>query len=384
MEELEHIDSAWKQKVRRNVLRWYESHGRDLPWRGADPYHIWVSEIMLQQTTVAAVKPYFDRFMRRFPNVQSLANAPEEDVLKLWEGLGYYSRARNLAKAARFVVDEYAGEFPRDVDALQKLPGVGKYTAGAIASFAFDLRAPIVEANTLRLYARLIGYAENARSTAGQRVLWRFAEDILPGRSSANGSGAGRLNQALMDLGATVCTPVDPACHACPAQRQCRAFADNSQSEIPQLPKRAQMTPMLHAAVVVEHAGKVLVRQYADNERWAGLWDFARVELGRDNNESPDDAAVVVRVGEMVRELTGVKVQVESCMRTIRHTVTRYKIRLIVFRGVAVDPDSANRDMLKWVDMAELSKLPLSMTGRKIADLLARPSPTRRLVAVHE
>ena len=175
------LDSSEFASLRRRLIRWYERHARDLPWRHTtDPYRVWISEIMLQQTTVAAVVPYFQRFLTRFPTVRDLAAADENDVLRLWEGLGYYSRARNLRKAAQVIVSEHEGVFPCEVDVLQKLPGIGRYTAGAIASFAFDRRAPIVEANTLRLYCRLLGYADDPRSAVGQQALWSLAEAILP------------------------------------------------------------------------------------------------------------------------------------------------------------------------------------------------------------
>ena len=171
------MESADYSSFRRKLLNWYARHARDLPWRRTtDPYHIWISEIMLQQTTVTAVIPYFERFLARFPSVSDLADAPEIDVLRLWEGLGYYSRARNMHRTAKAVIERHSGIFPQDLPSLQALPGIGRYTAGAIASFAFDLRAPIVEANTLRLYCRLLGYDGDPRSKEGQEILWSFAE----------------------------------------------------------------------------------------------------------------------------------------------------------------------------------------------------------------
>ncbi|RPI90021.1 MAG: A/G-specific adenine glycosylase, partial [Planctomycetaceae bacterium] len=182
---------------------------------------------MLQQTTVVAVVPYFQRFLARFPTVADLATADQHDVLQLWEGLGYYSRARNLHRAAQALVERHAGVFPRDAEQLQSLPGIGRYTAGAIASFAFDLPAPIVEANTLRLYCRLLGYEDDPRSATGQRLLWSFAEQVLPPKNP------GEINQALMELGATVCTPVAPGCEECPLAELCVARARGLQVKIP-------------------------------------------------------------------------------------------------------------------------------------------------------
>jgi A/G-specific adenine glycosylase len=219
-------------ELRARLLTWYDAHRRGLPWRAergarADPYRVWISEIMLQQTTVAAVVPYFERFLARFPTVGELADASEDEVLRQWEGLGYYSRARNIHKTAKLIVAERRGRFPDEVEQLIRLPGIGRYTAGAIASFAFDRPAPIVEANTLRLYCRLTGYAGDPRSAAGQRLLWEFAERVLPRRSP------GRFNHALMELGATHCTPAEPDCPRCPVRSCCRAFAEGSQASIP-------------------------------------------------------------------------------------------------------------------------------------------------------
>ena len=238
---------------RRKLNDWYADQGRDLPWRrNFEPYQIWISEIMLQQTTVVAVIPYFERFLGRFPTVADLAAADESEVLRLWEGLGYYSRARNLHRAAKVIVEQYSGLFPTELDTLQSLPGVGRYTAGAIASFAFDQRAPIVEANTLRLYSRLIGYAGDPRSRDGQERLWAFAEDILPRK------GAGRLNQALMELGATVCSPREPDCESCPVHAHCQAFRDGTQATIP-LPKpKTVITEMTEVSIAVRTGSKYL------------------------------------------------------------------------------------------------------------------------------
>ncbi|MDA1012922.1 MAG: A/G-specific adenine glycosylase [Planctomycetota bacterium] len=366
MDELERIDGAWKTRFRRSLLRWYDRHGRDLPWRAAaDPYRVWISEIMLQQTTVAAVKPYFERFVDRFPTVHALAEASEEDVLRLWEGLGYYSRARNLAKAAKRIVTDFNGRFPEDVESLRTLPGIGRYTAGAIVSFAFDRPAPIVEANTLRLYARLLGYDGDPRGTAGQRVLWAFAEQVLPK------ARPGRFNQALIDLGATVCTPKDPNCEACPAKGSCLAFANGTQDSIPRLAKRAKITRLLMAAVVVRNNGRVLVRQYADGERWAGLWDFARVDLGVDDKpQDPPPASVVKDVQSRIAALTGLNIEVSPSFVVLEHSVTRYRIRLLAFEGTTLEQTVSASVNSRWVEASSLDELPLSVTARQIAKRL--------------
>lgn len=356
------------------LLRWFSRHGRDLPWRRTrDPYHVWISEIMLQQTTVAAVVPYYERFLARFPTVDVLAAAPEQEVLKQWEGLGYYSRARNLHAAGRQIVAEGRGRFPEDAAALQALPGIGRYTAGAIASFAFDRRAPIVEANTLRLYSRLLGFRGDPRSAAGQALLWTFAEDVLPTRAP------GRFNQALMELGGTVCTPAEPDCPSCPVRTFCRAFAEGRQAEIPQARQRPEVTEVVEACVAIRKAGRYLVRQRGPAERWSGLWDFPRFELnglagGIPERGTGEFVPPQVRsfLEEGVRSLTGVRVELGRLLTEFQHSVTRFRIRLLCY-------DAAQRggrlhrkaSPLQWVRQSEFAGLPLSTPARKVVHMLS-------------
>ena len=372
---------AVRQRLRRKLIAWYEKAARELPWRESrDPYRIWISEIMLQQTTVAAVVPYFERFLKQFPDLESLANAQEAEVLKLWEGLGYYSRARNIWKAARKLWEESGGSFPKQASELQKLPGIGRYTAGAIASFAFDQRAPILEANTQRLYSRLLGYAGDPRSADGQRALWRFAEEILP-RSSP-----GRLNQALMELGSQVCTPAEPNCPACPIKTECKAHAEGSQNEIPRLAKRVPLTDVTEAYFAVARNGGFLLRKRTESERWAGLWDFPRFELADEEVEFSASSkqangrlletrlvpAARKRLENGLFDLTGVRAELDSLVSVIRHGVTRYRIRLLCFRGEYLSGRPNDRAGVRWIPKAQLSEYPLSTTGRKFADLLVR------------
>ncbi|MCA9077720.1 MAG: A/G-specific adenine glycosylase [Planctomycetaceae bacterium] len=347
--------------LRRNLRRWYGKQGRELPWRAAgDPYRVWISEIMLQQTTVTAVIPYYERFLTRFPDVHSLAEADEQEVLRQWEGLGYYSRARNIHKTARIISAEQDGTFPWSVEELMSLPGIGRYTAGAIASFAFDAPAPIVEANTLRLYCRLLGYDGDPRSTQGQRLLWDFAERLVPrGRP-------GDFNQALMDLGATVCTPTEPACPTCPVRSCCQAYSQGRQHEIPRLTKRVAMTEVTEASIAIHKRGMYLLRQRGDNERWAGMWDFPRFEI--DDDLSPK---TLKRLIDDVHGLTGIWFRDPHPVKTIKHTVTRY---LITLRCLVADFDSGrlhkNGRPLKWVRPNEFNDYALSVTGRKFAKSL--------------
>ncbi|HTN00902.1 MAG TPA: A/G-specific adenine glycosylase [Planctomycetaceae bacterium] len=340
------------------MLKWHAQHGRDLPWRNQrDAYLVWISEIMLQQTTVAAVKPYFDRFLQRFPTVRELAAADESDVLRLWEGLGYYSRARNLHRAAQVVVEQFGGEFPSEPAVLESLPGVGRYTAGAIASFAYNRRAPIVEANTLRLYCRLLGYDGDPRSTAGQRVLWEFAEKILPA------TGAGEFNQALTDLGATVCTPSQPDCDHCPAKTCCVAAAEGRQHKLPRPAKRPEITAVTEAYVAVCHEGEYLLRQRTADERWAGLWDFLRYPL--------EDHAATFALQGLVRDQTGLQIELGPQVAEFQHSVTRYRITLKCHVARRTGGRLTVRETpAEWVAAERFGEYPLSVTGRKLAGVL--------------
>ena len=230
---------------------------------------------MLQQTQVATVRPYFERFLAALPTVEALAAADEHEVLRLWEGLGYYRRARQLHQAARLICSRHGGRFPRDIEQLRRLPGIGRYTAGAILSIAFDQPQPILEANTSRLFSRLLAWSGEPASAAGQRLGWAMAEAVLPRR------GAGRFNQALMELGSEVCQPRQPRCAVCPVASLCRAFAAGLQSRIPPPRRKAARKAVREAAVVVRRRGRVLLLQRPEGGRWAGLWDFPRFPFDR-------------------------------------------------------------------------------------------------------
>ena len=346
---------------RRKLMTWYRQRARDLPWRTtSDPYPIWISEIMLQQTTVAAVIPYFERFLNKFPTVTDLARAAESDVLRLWEGLGYYSRARNLHKAANVIVNQFDAVFPLSLEELNSLPGIGRYTAGAIASFAFDQRAPIVEANTLRLYCRLLGYEGDPRSKAGQEILWTFAEAILPQTSP------GQMNQALMELGATVCAPREPDCPSCPVHQYCAAFRDRTQATIPRPKSRVEITEVNEVSIAILRGPEYLLRKRSDQERWAGLWDFIRFEIDRDNQPVATDYLV-----ESVRERTGLSIEMGPQVTELKHSVTRYRITLQCFTARRIEGRLKLGEEWQWVKPHAFPSFPLSVTGRQFAERLA-------------
>jgi A/G-specific adenine glycosylase len=358
--------AAERRAVARRLVAWFRREARELPWRRtSDLYAIWISEVMLQQTQVATVVAYYQRFLGQFPNVRSLAAADEQSVLRLWEGLGYYRRARQLHAAARQIVAAHGGRFPTDFAAVRALPGIGRYTAGAILSIGTGARLPILEANTVRVFSRLAALVGDPATTAGQKQLWTIAEQILPARD------VGHFNQALMELGSEICTPKAPACDRCPVRMHCRAFAAGKQHEIPRPVKKTQYEDAAEIAVVVRRGRRVLVRQCQSGERWAGLWDFPRFPAGGG-------------VADGVLSLTGIAVANAERLTTIKHGVTRFRITLEVFEAEAASAPRRGINgerATRWVSVEQLADLPLSVTGRKIAQLLADDLPLIRQTA---
>lgn len=351
----------------RLLLAWFRKHGRDLPWRrNRDPYAIWVSEVMLQQTQVATVIPYFERFLQRFPTLCDLAAAEEQAVLRLWEGLGYYRRARDLHRAARLLAAQHGGDVPDDPAIFGGLPGVGRYTAGAVLSQAFDRRLPILEANSERVLCRLLGEREDPRTGAVRRRLWKEAERLLPIRS------AGAFNQALMELGALVCTPRAPDCPSCPLIDHCAAHRAGMQQKIPLQADPPQVVAVREAAVVVRRGSKVFLVQRPQEGRWAGMWEFPHGPL--DEGETHEQAAVRLLVN-----LTGFKADLGAELLTIKHGVTRFRITMVCFearhrRGVF---RSAFYVGGSWVEPAQLSTYPVSAPQRRLARALLHPPEIR-------
>jgi len=349
------MEKAGKAAVVRALLAWYGRARRDLPWRRSqDPYRVWISEIMLQQTQVERVKDFYVRFLDRFPTAAVLAAAAEHDVLRLWEGLGYYRRARQLHAAAKKIVAEHGGEFPRTVAGLRSLPGIGRYTAGAIASIAFDLREPIVEANSRRVIARLVGHAAPLGTAAGDEPIWEIAAELVPKQHP------GKFNQALMDLGALICTPEQPLCRTCPVAACCDAKRTGRVAEIPMKAVRREAKQVRETAVVVRRAGRVLVVQRGPGEWWEGLWDFPRV---------PGAARVARRGIERSALLIGVACGATSRLGTITHTVTHHRITLDVVECAAGRSGKAATGR-RWVAAKALSSLAMTSPGRRIARML--------------
>jgi len=352
-------DAAWLRRLRRAMLGWFADHARDLPWRRTrDPYAVWISETMLQQTQVETVRGYFTRFLARFPTIADLAGADEQEVLRLWEGLGYYRRARQLHAAARQMMDRHGGKFPDTADEVRALPGVGRYTTGAVLSIALGQREPILEANTIRVYSRLLGYRGDPLKAAGQQQLWQFAEAILP----PAGPECGLFNQAMMELGSACCRPQQPGCLLCPVASLCPTRAHGLQDAIPPVKPRMQYEPVQEVAVLVRRRGQLLVRRCGPDERWAGLWDFPRFPV----NGLPASVASIQR---KITEWLGIRIHVDPPRQQIKYGVTRYRITLDVHEAQYESGRLIKDASLRWIDTKAIGELPLSVTGRKLAQL---------------
>ncbi len=344
--------------LRDRLLRWYDEHRRDLPWRAApgeapDPYRVWLSEVMLQQTRVETVRPYFERWLERFPDLPALAGAPLDDVLKQWEGLGYYSRARNFHRAVREVAERHAGRVPGDPEAFRALPGVGRYTAGAVMSIAFGREEPLVDGNVRRVFARWTDAPEPAEAD-----LWALADELVPGKRP------GDLNQAVMDLGATLCVPRGPRCGECPVREHCRAFAVGTQDVRP-LPKKAKPTPHEDtASAVVEHEGRLLLVRRPVDARLGGMWAFPAVV--RRPGETTGAAAE-----RAVREGLGVEVRAGEEIARVPHAFTHVRVTYHAVRcawpGGA--PRALGYDAWAWAAPEELDAYALPVAQRRIAML---------------
>ena len=313
------VDAEQKARIVGDLVAWYRVHKRDLPWRGATPYAVWVSEIMLQQTQVATVIPFFLRFVARFPTVESLAETPIEEVLKYWAGLGYYARARNLHRAAQAVTERFGGQLPRTAPEIESLPGIGRYTSGAILSIAFDVPRPLVDANVIRVLSRLFGLRGDPKSAANQAALWSLAEQLVPTEHS------GDFNQGLMELGALVCSPADPKCEHCPLLSGCVAGNSADPSALPEFPPgRASVAETHSAALIRDGAGRFLIAQRPLHGLWGGLWEFPRVVCAF--GETPAEGAA-----RAAREVVGMEVEIGEKVGRIKHTVTHHRIALYGF-----------------------------------------------------
>jgi A/G-specific adenine glycosylase len=340
------------------LLDWFARRSRDLPWRRErTPYRVWVAEVMLQQTRAETVVPYYERFLESFPTVEELADAPLEEVLKAWEGLGYYARARNLHAAARRVVAGLGGQFPDTFEGLLALPGVGRYIGGAVASIAFGQDVAAVDGNARRVLCRVFEVREDVTRSGVQRKLDTLAAGLLPpGR-------AGAFNEALMELGATVCTPRAPLCDRCPLRDLCRAYAAGDPEPLPLRRPRRQIPHYDVAAAVTARAdGRVLVAQRNVDDMLGGLWEFPGGK--REDGETLPECLV-----REMREELGVTVAVDEQLTVVRHAYTHFRITLHAFHCRLVDGEPRCLDCaaFRWVTLAELDGLPMSVADRRVA-----------------
>jgi len=330
------------------LLNWYRHNRRELPWRSdPTPYRVWIAEVMLQQTRVRAALPFYERFLERFPDTKALACAPEHEVLAAWAGLGYYARARNLRRAARQIVREFGGRMPRTLDTLRKLPGIGRYTAGAICSIAFNQPRPIVDGNIRRLISRLHG----TEHRVSEHFFWEQAAELVPvGRASD-------FNQALMELGALVCLPVKPLCASCPARSLCVAYGKGIENHIPAVRSGEAPQPVELVVLTIEYNGKTLVSHHNPAAYIPGKWCLPTQVL--ESARSPIPAAT-----SLARRILGTRVQVRAgCV--VRHSITRRRIIAHVFRVDLLDPPRMRAEKYRWVKLPEAERVLTSSLYRK-------------------
>jgi A/G-specific adenine glycosylase len=335
--------------LRRRLLAWYDANGRDLPWRRTrDPYPVWLSEVMLQQTRVAVARPYYDAFLVRFPSLSSLARARESQVLERWSGLGYYRRARHLLEAARIVMRDHHGRVPDDPEAFARLPGVGRYTTAAVLSICFGRRLAVLDGNVARVLARLFAVPAAIREPRGAKRLWALAESLVPA------ARPGDWNQAVMELGATICTPRAPRCDRCPLARGCRARRLGRVESYPPVPVRRAAIPIRRAVAWIERRGRVLLAR-REGALLAGLWEPPGVEVNGEGQIGRALRAALARWGvHAVLAPTG---------RVVKHTITHRAIEAEVWRGA---PRSARTGPgLRWVDPARPG-VPLTALARRL------------------
>ena len=348
---IKHI--AQKKEIQTRLLHWFKRKGRDLPWRKtADPYAIWVSEIMLQQTQVITVIPYYQKFLKSFPTVRHLARASLSNVLKVWEGLGYYSRARNLHSASQIVLNHFRGILPNHLKDLLKLPGIGRSTAGAILSFAFHKDAPILDANARRVISRLFAVSDNPTTIKTDDLLWKLSESLLPeGYSNP-------FNQALMDLGSMLCTVKHPDCTRCPLRNACKARSSRKPEDYPSKRIRKTIPHVESVSAVIRRDGKVLLRQRPASGLLGGLWEFPNWKM-----EEKQRSRLRVRLENHIKKDFGITADVKEPIGTFKQTFSHFKLTLQVYHCQSTN----GRGKGKWVSVKNLHLFPMSRIHRKIA-----------------
>jgi A/G-specific adenine glycosylase len=347
------------------LLEWYAIHSRQLPWRDhPDPYVIWISEIMLQQTRVETVLSYFNHWMATFPDIETLATATEQDVLKQWEGLGYYSRARNIHKTARILQAEYNCQLPADPQKLQKLPGIGRYTAAAITSMAFGMDQAALDGNIRRILSRLFDVTLPIRTPAAEKVFWELAEQNLPSGK------AGDYNQALMDLGSSICLPGRPKCLLCPLQMVCQAYERGVQEQRPVMPEKKPLPHFIVTAAILQQGHRFLIAQRPANGLLGGLWEFP----GGKQEENESLTAALQR--EIMEEL-GCEIRVGYHFGEYHHAYTHFRVTLHAYFCDLVkgEPQPIEASQIAWIELLQLSEYPMGKIDRMISDQLQKLAP---------
>lgn len=352
------------------LLHWYDKSAAQLPWRSSSPtpYCVWVSEIMLQQTQVDTVIPYYTRFLKTYPTLSALASAPLESVLKQWEGLGYYSRARSLHRAAQKVVSQMDGQIPATAAALQELPGIGRYTAGAIASIAFGERVPVLDGNVIRVFSRLLDLPDDVRQPATLQKLWNYAEDFMPE------SRPGDYNQALMELGRMVCKPRQPRCDACPLREYCHACANGTQTQRPVKAKKAPLPYYdVAAGIIYNDAGQILIAQRPNDGLLGGLWEFP-------GGKQESGETLPQTLQRELREELAIEVVVGELFVRVRHAFTHFKIMLHAYecRHTGGQPQKIGVQDFAWVSQEAFGEYTFGKADRMVIDALQ--TRTRRLL----
>ncbi|OGP73192.1 MAG: A/G-specific adenine glycosylase [Deltaproteobacteria bacterium RBG_16_50_11] len=343
------------KRIQTKLLQWFKKNARDLPWRKTrDPYAIWVSEIMLQQTQVPTVIPYYQRFLKSFPTIRHLARANLSEILKIWEGLGYYSRARNLHRASKIILGKFRGNIPDTLDDLLTLPGLGRYTAGAILSIAFNKEAPILDGNVKRVLSRLFAISGNPRKTEG--LLWQISESLIPqGRANA-------FNQALMDLGSMICTPKGPQCPRCPLLNECRGKALGNPESYPSKTIKKRIPQIEAVSAVTLKKGKTLLRQRPPKGLLGGLWEFPNWKI-----EGKRDSRLRSKLRSCIKKEIGMNVNVKESIGTFQQTFSHFKLTLHVFSCEPMEGKGKG----KWIPIKNLDQLAMSRIHRRITDVIS-------------
>jgi A/G-specific adenine glycosylase len=343
--------------LHRPLLAWFRRNRRDLPWRRRrDPYSVWVSEVMLQQTQAATVARYFDRFIERFPSLEALARAGEEEVVGLWSGLGYYHRARNLLRGARHVLQHNAGVFPRTLEGALAVPGVGLYTASAVLSIAHGAALPVVDGNVRRVLARLLALRGPRWRSEG--AYYNLADELLDRQDP------GAWNEALMELGATVCRPGRPACEACPLRARCAGFAKGLAHRLPEGRRRRSPVDVSVAAALIERGGRVLLVRRPAGRLLSRLWELPQTDM---EGEASADLA------RSLKERHGLDVAIGPLIARAHHAITYRRIRLAGYRASVRGTVPRDPERFRWATPAELASLPISSMTRKLVAALGSP-----------